>query len=62
MIFDNETAETCKSCGKKFTWELHGTGYPRGKDREDIICPYCGAKNGSVVTEGWPVSRKLEDE
>lgn len=45
MSYLNESAEICKTCGKKFTWELHGIGYPGGRDREDIICPYCGAKN-----------------
>ena len=54
--------EVCSKCGKQFSWAVSGDVWPGGKDREDIICPYCGECTGSVVTSGFLVTKKAEDE
>lgn len=53
--------ETCKECGKDFTWSESGNVYPGGKDREYIRCPYCNADNGSVMTSGMVISYKIDE-
>jgi transposase-like protein len=53
--------ETCKKCGKDFTYKVTDMGVPGGKDREYIDCPYCGETNGSVVTSGFVYTFKIEE-
>lgn len=52
--------DTCKDCGKDFTWSEEGPFYPGGKDTEYIKCPYCGAKNGSIRTSGFVYTQKID--
>lgn len=40
----------CKNCNKEFAYEFWGTVYPRGKDKEDVECLYCGEKAFSRIT------------
>lgn len=44
------TEITCKNCGQKYAYELWGTVYPGGKDREEADCPYCGTTGYSIMT------------
>lgn len=51
----------CKKCGQKFAYEIGGTVYPSGKDREAAKCPYCGEVGYSVMTSQCISSYKLDD-
>jgi uncharacterized protein CbrC (UPF0167 family) len=51
----------CETCGKGFTVSISGAGYPGGKKRESIICPWCGAENGSEMTSGILTTHKVTD-
>ncbi|QIK50634.1 hypothetical protein G7058_00280 [Jeotgalibaca porci] len=62
MVKDYSQNETCKECGKEFTYNHHGDIYPGGKEREYIYCPYCHATNGSKMTSGFVNSYKIEEE
>lgn len=53
--------EICKNCGKEFRWYEWGGGYPGGKDKESVDCPYCGAANGTVMTSGFIKTEKIVD-
>lgn len=53
---------TCKKCGKKFRYELVGTVYPGGKDRETADCPYCGETVESRMTSQYYVVEKIDNE
>lgn len=50
----------CKQCNGKFTWRESMGGYPGGKDRENVDCPYCGETDHSVMNSGIVVE-KVED-
>ena len=52
----------CKKCGKIFDYEIYGTIYPGGKEKEDIDCPYCGENNGYEMTSAFVRTFKLEDQ
>lgn len=54
--------ERCKNCGKKVEYELVGTVYPGGKDREETICPYCGNILESRMTSQFYYVKGLEDD
>lgn len=41
---------TCKKCGKKYAYEVWGTVYPGGKERETANCPYYGEVGYSEMT------------
>lgn len=56
-----ENKKTCKECNKEFMWSEHGNVYPGGKDREFIDCPYCKARNGSIITSGSVFTSKIEE-
>ena len=43
-----------------FYYENKEWGIPGGKDREYIYCPYCYQKNGSIITDGWIFTYKIE--
>ncbi|CAD5599723.1 hypothetical protein RZ714_004588 [Escherichia coli] len=51
-----------ESCNKEFIYWEHSGGYPGGKDKEPIICPYCGHKNGYEMTSGLISSKKIEEQ
>lgn len=50
----------CKKCGNEYVYDKVGTVYPGGKDREDVICPYCGNVDYSEMTSQYFVSYKLD--
>lgn len=52
----------CKSCKKKFLYQVFDMRVPGGKDREYIYCPYCHQENGSVITSGWIETYKIEEK
>ena len=54
--------EVCKKCGKKFGYELYGTVYPGGKDREYVYCPYCGEEVTSEMTSQLIATYKLDED
>lgn len=41
---------TCKKCGKQYVYEVWGTVYSSGKERETANCPYCGEEGYSEMT------------
>lgn len=47
---------------KKFGYELVGTVYPGGKDRETANCPYCGETAASRMTSQTFYVTPLNDE
>ncbi len=51
----------CKQYNGKFTWRESMGGYPGGKDRENVDCPYCGETDHSVMISGIVVVEKVED-
>ena len=56
----NSEIITCTKCGGKFTWHETNGGYPGGKDRESIDCPYCGEEAYTVVISGVVTTQKVE--
>ncbi|HHV73891.1 MAG TPA: hypothetical protein GXX41_04420 [Thermoanaerobacterium sp.] len=52
----------CIACGKRFAVTISNAGYPGGKERESINCPWCGAENGSEVTSGIITTQKVVTE
>ena len=40
----------CEKCGKDYEYEVWGTVYPGGKERETANCPYCGEEGYSIMT------------
>ena len=51
----------CGTCGKKYGYELVGTVYPGGKERETAYCPYCGAEGPSEMTSQFIHVSKLDE-
>jgi hypothetical protein len=56
----NERINTtvCKKCKHGFQWSNRGDIYPGGKEKEDIVCPYCGAVDGNIMTSGYIHTQK----
>lgn len=52
----------CEKCNGHFEYHEDGAIYPGGKDKEDIICPYCGEKNGTIMTSGFVRCKKIVDK
>ncbi|AGL01910.1 hypothetical protein [Desulfoscipio gibsoniae] len=52
----------CKACGKSFTVKISNAGYPGGKERENIDCPWCSVENGSEITSGIITTHKVITE
>lgn len=50
----------CEKCGKEYAYELWGTVYPDGKERETANCPYCGEVGYSEMTSQSISSYKLD--
>ncbi len=53
---------TCKKCGKQYVYEVWGTVYSSGKERETANCPYCGEEGYSEMTSQNISSYKLDEE
>ena len=58
----NNDIYKCIACGKRLSVTISKAGYPGGKDRESINCPWYGAENGSEVTSGIITTRKVITE
>lgn len=58
----NGNSYKCQVCGKSFTMEILNAGYPGGKERESIDCPWCGAENSTEVTSGIITTHKVPTE
>lgn len=56
------TIITCKKSGMKYAYEIWGTVYPGGKDRESAVCPYCGEVGFSKMTSQNISSYKLDKD
>lgn len=52
----------CKNCGAKYEYNLVGTVYPGGKDRETADCPICGETGVSRMTSQYFVVKLIETE
>lgn len=55
--------ETCtnESCKKDFYVSKIGGGVPGGKEREPVICPYCGTTVRTEMTSATFSTRRIED-
>jgi len=45
--------EKCSSCEKEFTVMEFPMGVPGGKEKQPIICPYCGHTEREAMIDGW---------
>lgn len=52
---------TCSECGQKFHVQVTTMSVPGGKDKEEIICPFCYAENGYRTTSGFVYTYKIEE-
>lgn len=53
---------TCRKCGRKFKAKVVSWGYPGGKMKEEVICPYCHEENGEMMTDGRITTEKIEPQ
>lgn len=51
----------CKNCKEKFIYENRGDVFSGGKEKEEVICPYCGKVNMPIMTSGTVVTYKLSE-
>jgi transposase-like protein len=58
----SKSSYTCHVCRKAFTMAISNAGYPGGKDRESIYCPWCDAENDTIVTSGIVSTYKVSAE
>lgn len=56
-----EYEKICIECGRRFLVQVTTMGVPGGKDREEIICPYCNADNGYRMTDGFVYTSEIEE-
>lgn len=54
------TIINCKNCGNPFAYEVWGTVYPGGKERETADCPYCGETGYSEMTSQFISVYKID--
>lgn len=47
-------------CGKEFSVHLIGGGVPGGKEREEVVCPYCHSVVRTEMTSGVFRTSKIE--
>ena len=52
----------CKKCGRKFLVQVTTMNVPGGKDKEEVICPYCHEENGYRMTSGFVYTYKIDEE
>lgn len=52
----------CCKCGKWFKVIVTTMGVPGGKEKEEIICPYCREENGYEMTDGFVLTEKIEPQ
>lgn len=52
---------TNPKCAKEFKVHAIGGGVPGGKEKEPIICPYCGTVVREEMTSATFRTSKLED-
>ena len=57
-----EYTMTCRKCGRKFKAKVVSWGYPGGKMKEEVICPYCHEENGEMMTDGRITTEKIEPQ
>lgn len=57
-----EYKQNCNKCGKKFLVHITSMNVPGGKDREEVVCPYCNADNGYRMTSGFVYTYPIKDE
>ena len=56
------TIITCKKCKKTYAYEVWGTVYPGGKERETADCPYCGETGYSEMTSQCISVYKVDED
>ena len=52
---------TSEDCLKEFIVHSTGGGVPGGKEKEPIVCPYCGTIVRTEMTSATFRSSKIED-
>lgn len=57
----NDTWMVCEECGRKYLLSVPTDRVPGGKLEEEYYCPYCGHKEGSVMTSEFPITFKEEE-
>ncbi|MCH3962713.1 MAG: hypothetical protein LKE46_00325 [Clostridium sp.] len=45
---------------ENFTITISNAGYPGGKERDSIDCPWCGAENGTGITSGSEMKKLFQ--
>ncbi len=53
---------TNPECKKQFRVTKIGGGVPGGKEREEVICPYCNTVVRTEMTSASFITSKLEDQ
>jgi hypothetical protein len=57
-FYFHEGINECPQCGKKFEVTVSFSGYPGGKETEEVWCPYCFF-SGYIRTSGLPNPHKI---
>lgn len=57
-----EYKKKCCKCGKWFKIIVCPMGVPGGKEKEEVICPYCHEENGYMMTDGFVRTEKIEPQ
>jgi len=57
-VNEKSNNKICKECKHEFQWSNRDDIFPGGKDKEDIVCPYCGSIDGSIMTSGYIHTQK----
>lgn len=60
-ILEGHDWKKCSKCDKTFVYQADYTNIEEDKDTKDIICPYCGTINGSIITDGLINTYKSEE-
>ena len=60
-ILEGHDWKKCCKCNKTFVYQVNDMNVQGGKDSEGIICPYCNATNGSIITDGFINTYKAEE-
>ena len=52
---------TCKKCGRKYAVEIFGDCCAGGKEKEGVVCPWCGHRDGEMTTSGFVRVEKIDE-
>ena len=52
----------CNNCKKEYFYENIGDRFPGGKEKEEVVCPYCKKIDFYIMTSGYVKTSKIEEE